>query len=203
MRDAARALGRDVPDVERGGHELVGFDVVDRRQSGALSFGAALGPVEPTLARDDDAFGGVAEHRVGRAAERTPRAVARRALTLAPNDFAAQQQVQTILQDRHDVGGQAAVRLATEVRDVDCDTTAGFELVCTLGEDVGEELQVLGVRRGYTFAFELLFVLLARVVGRRRDDERDRAVGDRVHVARVAFDEGIGDLVRRDYVVGV
>ena len=41
MRDAARALGFDVPDVERRFHELVGVDRVLRRQAAALAIGAA------------------------------------------------------------------------------------------------------------------------------------------------------------------
>ena len=51
---------------------------------------------------------------------------------------------------------------------------------------------------------ERLLVLLAREVRRRRDDERDRPVGDLGHVARVAAEDVVDRLVGRDLdVVGV
>ena len=46
---------------------------------------------------------------------------------------------------------------------------------------------------GHAVAFELLLVLLAGEVRRRRDDERDRPVGDAVHVAGVAVHERVLD----------
>ena len=50
---------------------------------------------------------------------------------------------------------------------------------------------------GHAVALELLLVLLAGEVRRRRDDERHRAVGDGVHVAGVAAHERLGDRQRR------
>ena len=131
-----------------------------------LAIGAAERAVEAALARDDHAFGGVAQHRVRGAAERAPRAAARRAFALAPDDLAAQQQLELVLEDVDDVGGEAAVRLAAEVGDVHRDAAARLELARALGEHVGEQLEVLDVRARDAVALELLLVLLAREVGR-------------------------------------
>ena len=68
-------------------------------QPAALALGAAERAVEAALARDDDALGRVAQHGIRRAAERAPRAVAGRAFALAPDDLAAQEQVQLVLED--------------------------------------------------------------------------------------------------------
>ena len=46
-----------------------------------------------------------------------------------------------------------------------------------------EQVEVLQVRRRHAVALELLLVLLAGEVRRRRDDERHRAIGDGVHRA--------------------
>ena len=151
------------------------------------------GAVEPALAGDDHTLGEVAEHGVGRAAERAPRARSARALALLPDDLAAEQQAEAVLEDRDHVGRQPAIRLAAEVGDVDRDAAAGLELAHALGEHLGEHLEVLEVRAGHALALELLLVLLAGEVRRRRDDERDRAVGERVHRSRVAAHERLGD----------
>ena len=166
MRDATRALRLDVPHVERGRHELVGVDRVLRRQAAPLAIGAAQRAVEAALARDDDALGRVAQHRIRRAAERSPRAAAGRAFALAPHDLAAQQEAELVLEDADDVGGEAAVGLAAEVGDVHRDAPARLELARALGEHVGEQLEVLDVRARHAVALELLFVLLAREVRR-------------------------------------
>ena len=166
------------------------------RPSAARCFDRA-GPVEAALAGDDHPLGDVAQHRVGGAAERAPRARAAGALALLPDQLAAQQQPEVVLEDADDVGRQAAVRLAAEVGDVDGDAAARLELADALGEHVGEHLEVLEVRRRHAVALELLLVLLAGEVRRRRDDERDRAVGDGVHVAGVAVHERLGDRRRR------
>ena len=51
------------------------------------------------LLGDDDPLGQVAQHRVGRALERPPRAGAAGALGLLPDDLAPQQQPEAVLQD--------------------------------------------------------------------------------------------------------
>ena len=66
--------------------------------------------------------------------------------------------------------------LRPEVRDVHRDAPARFELARAFGEHVAQQVEVLEVRRRDALAFELLFVLLAREVRRRRDDQRDRPV---------------------------
>ena len=178
MPDPPGALGRDRPDVEREGEEVVGHQ---RALVGQALGGALLdrpGPVEAALAGDDDPLGDVAQHRVGGAAERTPGARAAGAFALLPDQLAPQQQAEVVLEDADDVGRQAAVRLAAEVGDVDRDAPAGLELADALGEHVGEQLEVLEVRRRHALALELLLVLLAGEVGRRGHDEGDRAVGD-------------------------
>ena len=107
-----------------------------------------------------------------------------------------------MLEDADHIGGQAAVRLAAEVGDIDGDAASGLERAHALGEDVREHLQVLEVGGGDALAFELLLVLLAGEVRRRRDDEGDRTGGDPIHVAGVAVNERIVDRRRcRDAVV--
>ena len=166
MGDPPRALGRYVPHVEGRGHELVGVDGALRRQSGTLAFRAALGPVEAPFARDDDALGDVAYHRVRGVAKRSPRAVSGRAFALAPDHLAAQQQFQVVLQDMDDVGREASVGLATEVRDVHSDAPTRFQLAGALGEDLPQHVEILEIRRRNTFALQLLLVLLAGEVRR-------------------------------------
>ena len=73
--------------------------------------------------------------------------------------------MQVVLQDGHDVGGQAAVRLAAEVGHVDGDAPARLEHPLALGEDVAQQRQVLDVGARYALAVELLLVLLAGEVG--------------------------------------
>jgi len=94
-------------------------------------------PVEPALAGDDHALGDVAEDGVGSTSERTPCARATRAFALLPDQLAAQEQTEIVLQDLDDVRGQAAVGLASEVGNVHRDATTGLELaraVQTLGD---------------------------------------------------------------------
>ena len=143
-------------------------------------------PVEATLAGHDHTLADVAQHRVGGAAERPPRTRTGRSLALLPDQLAAQEQTEIVLKDADDVGGQAAVRLATEIRHVHRDAAARFQLADALGEHLGEHLEVLEVRRGNALSLELLLVLLAGEVRRRGHDEGDRAVGDTVHPPGVA-----------------
>ena len=149
--------------------------------------------LEPALAGHDHPLGDVSQHRVGRAAERTPCTRAARPGTLLPHDLPAQQQTEPVLQDVDHVGGQAAIRLATEVGDVDGDPAARLEHPDALGEHVVQQVEVLEIRAGHAVAFELLLVLFAGEVRRRRDDQGDRTVGERVHVAGVAAHERLGD----------
>ncbi len=169
-----RALGRDLPHVEGERHEVLGGQCRVVRQSLDATRLRRAGAVEPSLARDHHTLGEVAEHGVGRAAERAPRARSARALPLLPDDLATEEHAEAVLEDRDHVGRQRAIRLAAEVRDVDRDAAAGLELACALGEHLGEHLEVLEVRAGHALALELLLVVLAREVRRRRDDERDR-----------------------------
>ena len=136
-------------------------------------------PLEAALAGDDHPLGEVAQHRVRGVAERSPRARPAGAGALLPHDLAAQQEMQPVLQDVDHVGGQAAVRLAAEVGDVDRDPAAGLEHAHAFGEHVVQQLEVLEVRARHAVALELLLVLLAGEVRRRRDDQRHAAVGER------------------------
>jgi len=68
--------------------------------------------------------------------------------------------VQVVLQDGHDVGGQAAVGLAAEVGHVDRYAPARLEHPLALGEDVTQQRQVLDVGARHALAVELLLVLL-------------------------------------------
>ena len=192
MPDAAGALSRDRPHVEREREEVVRHHRAGVRQAGGGPLLHVEGAVEAALAGHDHPLGDVAQHGVGRAAERPPRARAARPLALLPDQLAAQQQAEVVLQDADHVGRQAAVGLAPEVGDVDSDATAGFELAHALGEHVGEHLQVLEVRRRHALALELFLVDLAGEVRRRGDHEGDRAVDDGVHVAGVAAHERVG-----------
>ena len=165
MAHAHRALGRDVPHVEGEGHEVVGSDAALVRQAGRLARLGAQGPTEAALAGHDDPLGHVAQDRVGGRAERTPGARAARPFALLPDDLAPGQQVQVVLEDGHDVGGKAAVRLAPEVGHVDRDAATRLEHALALGEDVAQQGEVLDVGPGHTLAVELLLVLLAGEVG--------------------------------------
>ena len=197
-----RALGRDVPHVERERHEVVGRDAALVGQPVAPALLGAARPPEASLAGHDDPLGHVAQHRVGGGAERAPGARAAGALALLPHDLAPRQQVQVVLQDGHHVGGQAAIRLAPEVGDVDRDAAARLEHPLALGEDVAQQRQVLDVGPGHALAVELLLVLLAGEVGRRGDDEGHRVVRHRVHAAGVTAQAGHPGLVRGHVLVG-
>ena len=126
---------------------------------------------------------------------------------LAPSPFCHTisprgQQVEVVLQDGHDVGRQAAIRLAPEVGHVDGDAAARLEHALALGEHVAQQRQVLDVGPGHPLAVELLLVLLAGEVGGRGDDEGHRVVRHGVHAAGVAADAGDAGLVRSDVLVG-
>ena len=165
------------------------------------SLGDSARPKRP-FAGDHHPLGHVAEHRVGRRAERAPGARAVGALALLPDDLAPGEQVQVVLQDRHDVGRQTPVRLAPQVRHVDRDAAPGLEDPLAVGEDVAQQLEVLDVGPGHAFAVELLLVLLAGEVGRRGDDERHRVVGHGLHVAGITAHARHARRVRRDVFVG-
>ena len=149
VADPTGALGRDRPDVERQRHEVLGHDraLVGQALGGPLPDRA--GPVEAALAGHDHPFGDVAQHRVGGAAERAPRARAAGPLALLPDQLAPQQQAEVVLEDADHVGRQAPVRLAAEVGDVDRDPPARLELADALGEHLGEHLRgTRGTRTG-------------------------------------------------------
>ncbi|MEZ5297229.1 MAG: hypothetical protein R2697_13405 [Ilumatobacteraceae bacterium] len=95
-----------------------------------------------------------------------PHATATGTGALLPDDLAAQEQPESVLQDVDHVGGERPVRLAAEVRDVDGDPPARLEHPHALGEHVVEQLEVLEVRRRHAVAFEFLLVLLAGEVRR-------------------------------------
>ena len=126
----------------------------------------ALGSAEAALAGHDHPFGDVAQHGIGRRAEGPPGARAAGALTLLPHDLAPWQQPQIVLQDGHDIGRQASIRLAAEVGHVDRDPSARLEHPLALGEHLPEQLEVLEVGPGHTFAVQFLLVLLAGEIGR-------------------------------------
>ena len=170
------------------------------RPSRRRSLGRA--PAEAALAGHDDPLGHVAEHRVGGRAEGAPGARAAGPLALLPDDLAPGQEVQVVLQDRHDVGGQAAVGLAAEVGHVDRNAAARLEHPLALGEDVAQQRQVLDVGAGHPLAVELLLVLLAGEVGGRGDDEGHRVVRHGVHPAGVAVQARHTGLVRVHVLVG-
>ena len=121
---APGALGRDRPHVEREGQEVVGDEAALVGQPARGPPARRLRPVEAALAGHHHALGDVAQHRVRRAAERAPRAVAGRTLGFSPDDLAPQEETQVVLEDAHDIGGQRTVRLAAEVGDVDGDAPA-------------------------------------------------------------------------------
>jgi len=110
----------------------------------------------------------------------------RRSLGLLPHDLAAGEEVQVVLEDRHDVGGEAAIRLAPQVGHVDRDPPPRLEHALAFREHVTQEREVLDVGARHAFPVELLLVLLAREVRGRRYDEGDRVVRDLVHVAGIA-----------------
>ncbi len=128
------------------------------------AFGLSARPKRPLLATMTRS---VTSRRTGLAAERKePQAHE----PLAPSPFCHTisprgKQVQVVLEDGHDVGGQAAVGLAPEVGHVDGDAAARLEHALALGEDVAQQGQVLDVGPRHPLAVELLLVLLAGEVG--------------------------------------
>ena len=179
-------FGVYAPHVEGGLHELVGGDGALRRQAVALALCRRASPVEATLAGDNHPLGHVPQHRVGGPPEGPPGHRSGGALGLLPDHLPPQQQAQFVLEDPDDVGRQAAVRLAAQVRHVDGDPPSGLHDPHALGEHVAEHLEVLEVRRGHAVAFHLQLVVLAHEVGRRGDDEGHRRVRQLVHVPGVA-----------------
>ncbi len=76
-----------------------------------------------------------------------PQATAARPLRFLPDDLAAQQQPEVVLEDADDIGGETAIRLAAEVGDVDGDPPSWLQHPGILGEDVAQHLEILDVRR--------------------------------------------------------
>ena len=141
--------------------------------------------IEATLARDDHPLGGVTQYRVGRRLVRPPCTRTAGPALLLPDDLAAQQQAEVVLEDRGDVGGQAPVRAAAEVRDVDGDAATRLQRADALGEHVAQHRQVVEVVAGDVTFAERRLVLLAGEVRRRGDHECHRGVGHGGHVAGI------------------
>jgi hypothetical protein len=95
-------------------------------------------------------------------------------LALHPHDLATQQQLQFVLQDRDDIGGEAPVGAAAEVGDVDRDAAPRLELADTFGEHLGQHPEVFLVARRDVALAECGLVVLAGEVRRRGHDQRDR-----------------------------
>ena len=117
-------------------HEVLGQQRALVRQALRCPLLDRAGAVESALAGDDHPLADVAQHRVRRAAERTPRARAAGALAFLPDQLAASSRPRSCSQDPDDVRGQAAVRLAAEVGHVHRDPPAGLELAHAFGEHV-------------------------------------------------------------------
>ena len=166
-----------------------------------LALGPAHGAVEATLAGDDDAFGHVAQHRIGGRQVGADRDGAGRAVGLLPDDLTPEEKGKVVLENPDDVAGQRAVRLAAEVRHVDSHAAAGLEHPPALREHVAQHRQVLEIRPGDVALAEGGLVLLAGEVRRGRDHQRDRAVVDGLHVAGIAAEDGVGDAASVDGVV--
>ena len=155
------------------------------RPAARRSFGLLARPKRPLLATITRS---VTSRRTGLAGERKePQAQE----PLAPSPFChmispSGQEAQVVLQDGHDVGRQASIRLATQVGHVDGDPAAGLEHPLALGEHLSQELQVLEIRAGHTLAVQLLLVLLAGEIGRRGHHESDRVVGQLGHLPGIA-----------------
>ena len=201
MADPAGVLGPDLPHVDRRREELLLRDRVLERKPSLLAIRPGHGPVEATLAGDDDALGHVAQDRVRGREVGTDRDGAGRAAGLLPHDLTPQEEGEVVLEHAHDVAGQGAVRLAAEVRHVDRDAPAGLEHPPALGEHVAQHLQVLEIRTGRAPFAEGGLVLLAGEVRRRRDHQRDRAVVHCLHVAGVTADDRVGCPARVDGVI--
>jgi len=84
---------------------------------------------------------------------------------LLPDDFAAQQQAEVVLEDADHVGAEAAVRLAAEVGDVDGDPPPGSSARTHSANTSGAACRGTRVRRRHTLALQLLLVLLAGKYG--------------------------------------
>ena len=199
MVHPAGALRGDAPEVEGRFHELVVAHPALPRQALRLARLDGAGAIEPALRRDDHSLGHVAQHGVDRRAERPPGARPRRAFSLRPDHLAPEEQPEVVLQYRDHVGRQAAVWLASQVRDVHGESTARLEHLDTAREHVPQHLQVLEVRARDAVATERLLVGLAREVRRRRDDERHR-VGRKRELTRIRRHDGV---VERELEVGV
>ncbi len=202
MAHPHRALRWELPHVECERHEVVGRDAALVGQALAPAFLGRARPAEAALARHHDPLGHVAQHRVGGRAERTPGTRARRPFALLPHDLTAGEHPQVVLQDGHDVRGQAAVGLAAEVGHVDGDAPTGLEHPLALVEHVAQQLEVLDIRTRDTLAVELLLVLLSGEVGRRGHDESHRVIGHGTHTAGVAGVTGHTGFVGGDVLVG-
>src|ERR1039458_7127725 len=123
---SGRALGRDLPQVGGRLEELVTRDRRGGRHPELEPLPRSDGPIEPTLARDDDPLGDVPQHRVARSLERSPGTRATRRAPLPPDHLAAQQEPE-VLEDLADIAGQRAVGPSTEVGHVDGDAPARLE----------------------------------------------------------------------------
>ena len=204
MLHASCGLRADLPDIERGFHKVIG------RHSAFAALG--LDSIEPPFAGDDHALGEVSQHRIRGATVRPPGDRTSGAFGLLPNDLAAQQETQVVLQDRDHIGAQAPIGLAPEISDIDGDAAAWFEHLNTGGEDIAQHLEIVEVRSGNTrhrtagvgIARDRQFVFFAHEIGRRCGDEGNgigrQNVGDRSAVAIVDGSETFGH--RIDGVVG-
>jgi hypothetical protein len=166
MADPARTLRRHLPDVGRRLHELVPRDRGLRRELSGKARPGGQRPVEAPVAGDNDAFGQIAQDRVGRPLKRPPRTRSSSPTGLDPDDLAPEEQPQLVLQDPDHVRGQRPVRLAPEVGDVDGDPATRLELADALGEDVLQHGEILGVGREDMALAQSGLVLLAREIGR-------------------------------------
>src|SRR2546423_593206 len=123
-----------------------------------MPFRGTDSPIKALLTCDDDALSNVSEDRIAGALERSPRARAARRLALPPDDLAAHQQSE-VLQNLSYIPRKRPVRATAEVRHVDSNSTSRFENALALGEDIGEQLEVLDVRSRHTVLAQLLLIL--------------------------------------------
>jgi hypothetical protein len=170
------ALGGNLPDVQRGFHELVTWHGGDA--FGALTVAVAKADtVKTSLAGNDHALSRVSQDRVRRRLVGTPGTGAAGPTLLLPDNFASEQKAEIVLQNRGDVGSKAAIWLAAEVGNIDGQPTAGLERACALAQDVAQHREVLDVVGRHVAFAKRCLVFLARKVGRGGDDECNRAVG--------------------------
>src|SRR5690242_14286274 len=148
-------FGGNLPDREGVAHELLLRD-------GALS---ATRPLELSLRIDQDVFVNVAQRRVVRRTERTPRARAVRPARLFPDDLAALEKAEPVHEAR-DVRRERDVRAAADVGKIDAGAPARLEDAVRLPKDAPEKLQVILERK-------VVVVLLPDVVRRGGDHEGD------------------------------